>query len=168
MPGLGPELHRGLKEIHVEPNTVIDSFQTPISNSGSIAVIAYQPPYYIPILLLHMATIILFVGTRSGKGNPFQAAVGIEAFIDEFAAIVRIHTEERKGKTLSHPVYCGAYPHLPLTPNWNAFRPATGNIHRAESVQIKTFGVLSTVSHQVYFQKARFVFLPVCERPYRY
>src|SRR4030042_3671461 len=115
-----------------------------------------------------MATIILFVGTRPSKGNSFQATVGVEAFIDEFAAVVRIHTEERKGKTLSHPMYCRSHSHLTLTPNWNAFRPAAGDIYCAESSQIKPFGALTAVSHQVYFQKTRLVFLPVCESSYWY
>jgi hypothetical protein len=35
-----------------------------------------------------MAAVILFVSTRPGKGNSFQVTVGIEAFVDEFAAIV--------------------------------------------------------------------------------
>jgi hypothetical protein len=129
---------------------MVEPIETLEGGSGGIPVVSHQTAYYIPILLLHVAAIVLLVGTRPGKGNALLVTVGVEASVDEFAAIVRIHTEESERKSLPHPVYCRSYSYLTFTPNRNTFRPATGDIHSAEGSQIKTFSALTTVSHQVH------------------
>ena len=55
---------------------------------GVVTIIAHQPSYYRPVLLLYMTTVILFIGTRASEGNSFPMAVGIEMLVDEFTAIV--------------------------------------------------------------------------------
>jgi hypothetical protein len=126
---------------------------------------AHQTAHHIPILLLHVTTIVLLVGTRPRKGNALFSAVGIEALIDELATVVRVHTKESQGEALSHPVYRRTYPHLAFAPNRQAFRPATGNVYRAERVQVKTIRALTAVGYQVYFQKPRLILLPIGEGP---
>jgi hypothetical protein len=91
--------------------------------------------------------------------------VGVEALVDELAAVVRVHTKQSDGKTLPHPVDCGAYPLLAFTPNRQAFRPAAGNIYRTECVQVKTLYALTTVGHQVNLHEARLVLLPISKGP---
>ena len=88
LPGLGEQLHRWLEEVHVQPHIIIKSFQALIRRFRGISVIPHQTAHYIPILLLYIAAIVLFVGTRPGKGNLLLAAVGIEALVNEFAAVI--------------------------------------------------------------------------------
>ena len=88
--------------------------------------------------------------------------------VDEFTAVVRVHTEKGEGKALPYPVYRGTYPLLAFTPDWQTFRPAAGHIYSAKRVQVKAFRTLSTVSHQVHFQETRLVLLPVGKCPNGY
>jgi hypothetical protein len=139
--------------------------QTLKCGSGGVPVVSYQTAHHIPILLLHVTAIVLLVGTRPGKGNLLLAAIGVEALVNELAAVVRVHTKESERETLSYPVYCRTYPHLPFTPNRQAFRPATGDVHSTERVQVKTLHALTTVGYQVHFQEARLVLLPIGKGP---
>ena len=94
--------------------------------------------------------------------------IGVEALVDELTAIVRVHTEQSEGEALPHPMHCGAYPLLAFTPDRQAFRPAAGNIYRAEGVQVETLSALTAVSYQVHFQEARLILLPISKGPDRY
>src|SRR3989304_10186991 len=165
VPGLGQELHGRLKEVYVQPHVVIQSFQTLMSGSGSISIVAHQTAYHIPILLLHMAAIVFLVGTRPGEGNLLLVTVGVEALVDEFAAVIRVHAKQGKGKTLPHPVYGRLHPLLAFPPDRQAFRPAAGNVYRTERVQIETLRTLTAVSYQVCLHEARLVLLPVGKGP---
>ena len=133
-----------------------------------ISIIAHQTAHYIPILLLYIATVILLVGARPGKGEFLLMTIGVEALVDEFTAIVRVHTKQSEGEALPHPMHCGAYSLLAFTPDWETFRPAAGHIYSAKRVQVKAFRTLSAVSYQVCFHKARLILLPVGKDPDRY
>jgi hypothetical protein len=139
--------------------------QTLKRSSGGVPVVSYQTAHHIPILLLHVTAIVLLVGTRPGKGNLLLATIGVETSVDELAAVVRVHTKESEGETLSHPVYCRTYSLLPFTPNRQAFRPAAGNVHSTERVQVKALYALTTVGYQIHFQEARLVLLPIGKGP---
>jgi hypothetical protein len=43
-----------------------------------------------------MAAIILLVGTRPGEGNLLLVTMAVEALVDEFTAIVRVHAKQEK------------------------------------------------------------------------
>jgi len=130
-----------------------------------ISVIAHQTAHYIPVLLLYVTAIILLVGAGAGEGDLLLAAVGVEALSDKLAAVVRVNTEQGKGEVLPQPVYRLTYPYLSLTPDRQAFRPAAGYIHRTQRVQVKSFGTLTAMSDQIYFQEARLVLLPISKGP---
>ena len=74
--GLGPELHRWLEEVHVQPHIIIKSVQTLIRRSGGIPIVAHQTAHHIAVLLFHMTAIVFLVGTRAGEGNLLPLSVG--------------------------------------------------------------------------------------------
>jgi hypothetical protein len=96
----------------VEP---IEAFE---GSFGGIPVVTHETAHHIPIFLLHVTTIILLVGAGPGEGNFLVLAILIEALVDEFAAIIRVHTKQGKRKTLPHVVDGLTHPLLPFTPHW--------------------------------------------------
>ena len=82
MPGLGYQLHHRLEEVNIETQTVINYVQALQGSPGAVAIIAHHPPHHRPVLLLHIAAIVLLVGARTGKGNSFPLAVAIQALVD--------------------------------------------------------------------------------------
>jgi hypothetical protein len=87
-----------LEEIQIKPHTVINPSQALIGSSRIISVVAHQAAYYIAILLLYMTAIVLLVGTRPGEGNLLLTTIGVEALVDEFAAVVRVYASKEKGR----------------------------------------------------------------------
>jgi len=112
-----------------------------------------------------VTTVVLLVGTRPGKGNLLLIAIGVEALVDELTPIVRVHTQEWEGKMLSYPMYRLTHSRLAFTPHRLAFRPAAGYVYSTERVQVKALYALTTVGHQIHFQKARLVLLPIGKGP---
>ena len=88
VPPLGHQLHNRLEEIDVEAEDIVGPVQISQSSLGCVAVISYQTPYHCPVLLLHMAAIVLIVRASASEGNPLPLAIGVEVLIDELAAIV--------------------------------------------------------------------------------
>jgi hypothetical protein len=52
---------------------------------------------------------------------------------------------------------------LSLSPYTDEFRPACGNIHHHQGVQVETIQTFPTMRHQIDLDKARTVLLPVCK-----
>ena len=105
MPGLIQQLHGWLEEVRVKADAMVEPIQPLEGNFGGISIIAHNAAHHIPILLLHMAAIILLVGPGPCEGNLIVPAILVEALVDELAAIVRVYAEQGKRKTLPHVVY---------------------------------------------------------------
>ena len=124
--------------------------------------------YHTAVFLFHMTAIVLLIGTRPGKGNLLIATVVVEALVDKLVPTLSgSESTPRRGKGRHRRTRCTAERTrtCPLTPDWQAFRPAAGNVYRTERVQIKTFRAFTAMSHQVYFQKTRLVLLPISKGP---
>lgn len=63
---------------------------------GIKASVAYHFADYVPVLLLHVAGVVLLVGTTTGEGDRVPLAVTFEVSVDELAFVVRVDTEDRE------------------------------------------------------------------------
>ena len=167
MPGLRRELHCRLKEVHVQPSAAVEPLQTLQGGPGGVAVISHETTHHVAVLLLDVTAIVLLVGTRAGEGDLLLTAVVVEVLVDEFAAVVRVDTEEGEGKTASDPMYAGLYTHLSFPPHRLALRPASIDVYRAYRVQVKALSTFTAVRYQVYFYKPGLVLLPIGKSPDR-
>src|SRR5262245_37495918 len=91
------QFHRGLKEVYVETKHPIQRSQLLTGCASFIAIIPNYTPHHCPILLLDMTLIVLFVWTRTCKGQLLFAAEAEKFVIDEFGAVVRIKSKQWKG-----------------------------------------------------------------------
>jgi hypothetical protein len=115
------QLHRRLEEVHIQPEDGVDAIQRLQGCSGTVPVVAHQPSYHRPVLLLYMATIVFLVRARPGEGDIFSLAVGIEMVVDELPAVVRVHPQKGKGQTLPYFVNSAPNPILSFSPYRHAF-----------------------------------------------
>ena len=73
----GNQFQGGLKEVEVEPQVILNTFQESQFLLGFPAVIANGVPHNRPILLLHMRLIVFLVGARTRKSNLLVQAVTV-------------------------------------------------------------------------------------------
>ena len=70
------------------------------------------------ILLLDVGLVVLFVGSRAGPFDAPVAAqeVGFDNFVEEFAAVIAVESEHRKGQAFFDPLKAYAHFAAAITP----------------------------------------------------
>ena len=108
-----------------------------------------------------MTAIVRLVGTIAGESNSLPLTVGVKVLVNEITAIVRVQPQKGKWQALAHSVHCTAYTLLTFSPHSNTLRPTAEYIHYRQGGQVEALAALTTVRHQVNFQEARVILLPV-------
>lgn len=88
MPALVDQLHRGLEEVDVETQQSVDPVQGFEGRLGRIAVVDDYAAHHGPVLLLHVAAVVLLVCAGAREGSLMLLAVVQQAVVDELAAVV--------------------------------------------------------------------------------
>lgn len=91
IPRLAHQLHYRLKEVDVKTSYGVDAIQRLESFLRAISVVANGTPDHLPVLLLHMAVIILLVRAGAGKLDAFPLTVTIRLLVNKLDSAVRVH-----------------------------------------------------------------------------
>ncbi len=75
------QLHRGLKEIHVQANHTVQLAQLPMVPQPLVAVLTHQLSHEGAVFLFDVALIVFLVGSASSEGDFFARAVGPKTLI---------------------------------------------------------------------------------------
>ena len=92
---------------------------------GVEARVADVAPDHAPVLLLHVAAVVLPVGPRAREGDALVLAVAQQFVVDELTAVVRVDPQQREGQGLADVPDRGEDVHLGLV----AHRARLGRSH---------------------------------------
>ena len=161
------EFENGLKEVDIQAQVLVDALQDSILRITVQSIIANGMAYHGPILLFDMGLIVFLVGTRTCEGDLLIQAIVIEQVIDEFGAIIGVNSKQIEGQIWPHGSDRAANRLLAAPTQSNWLSPASTQVGAGQGVQEWSYGRVSTMCHQVYFQKAGFVFVPVSKGTHR-
>ena len=107
----------GQEEVHVraqESVKLVEYFQLRLR---VVAGVARKPTHHQVVLLLHEAVVVLAQRPRAGKGDLFLLAVTVQLVVDEFRAVVRVQSQQLKGKPFADLLQRLEDPDLGFVPN---------------------------------------------------
>ena len=97
-PDLAYEFYRGLIQVLIQPQLIsVQVVHGGKSLLGIVANIAQELSDVGPVLLLDVGIVIFFVRTAAGEMDFTLITIGLEVIVDEFRAIVGIHSQKLKG-----------------------------------------------------------------------
>jgi len=89
--------------------------------------------------------------------------IGQQSLIDEFASIIGIQTQDRKGKERSCLLEGRKDSLWTLREEWETFGPASGNICKRQGIQGASLAVSTIVGDEIGFEKTRLSVVPPME-----
>ena len=96
-----------------------------------------------------------------GEIDRFIQAVSIEDIIDQFSAIIGIDAKDRARQAVTQGQDGLKNSRLGAIGHCTAFCPARTDIGGGQGIEKLTFHTVSTVCHQVYFQKTGLPLIPI-------
>ena len=145
------EFQGGLKEVLIEPESVIESGQLSAGSFPFVAEIADGLSHDVPVLLFDVTLIVLSIRTTAREGDLTLPTVPQQVGVDEFAAVVAVQAQKGKGETRTHSLDGGRDLELTLVEESDALGPPGGDIGEGQAVKELALDALATMSHEVDF-----------------
>ncbi len=111
------------------------------------------------ILLLDVGLVVLFVGSRAGPFDAPVAAqeVGFDNFVEEFAAVIAVESEHRKGQAFFDPLKAYAHFAAAITPERCQLSPTAMEVGECQAPEERSAAASSAMRDGVGFEPTRLV-----------
>lgn len=109
---------------------LVEQFQF---SRGVVAQVADQFADPGPVFLLDVGAVVLVAGAGAGESDVLLIAVAFELFVDEFAAVIRIDSDDREGEDTGDVHQGLEYPFLGLVLHGAVHCPPGGDVGAGES-----------------------------------
>src|ERR1700686_2978801 len=90
------EFHQRLKVVRIESQMPVEFVDQRQLFSTTQPLIADLPPHHGVVLLLYKTVVVLAIGARSRKSDPFMLTILEQVVVDELRAIIRIDALQSK------------------------------------------------------------------------
>jgi hypothetical protein len=161
------ELHHRLEEVGVEPESLIELLEKCKLPGVVIAVVADGSADDGVVLLFDKAVVVLAIGAAAGEGNRVELTVAAQFVVDELTAIVRVDPQKREGELSPDDLESLKNVALRLVFDGSRFGPPRGHVSRIEGLGVLSPGRTTVVGHQVDFEEAGPLLVPLGKGPDR-
>src|ERR1700686_647343 len=161
------EFHQRLKIVRIEAQVTVETIDQRQLLCAQQALIADVAPHHGVVILLYKTVVVLAIGARSRKSDPFMLTILEQVVVDELRAIIRIDALQSKRHLRAQLLERGKDPHLGFVLDRLHFRPATVNIGHIKRVKILAGRQPAVMGHQVDLHKAGPLLVPFTESSQR-
>src|SRR5262245_7642827 len=155
------------EEVQLHPKQRIQAFEQPQGDVGAVPITADESAHREPVAELDPGLIVLPVLPAPRDADTMLPTVVEERAVEEFTAIVGVPLAQPDGQPLVNVVDAGPHASGADAPDRLELDPTAGHVHGHEAAEVKAFGGLATVQHQIALHSPGPAPRPVAPRPDR-